>query len=67
MAGIRAPEKIVKYIADLPRNIESTRELLTLLEKPWNMEKIQGLMKAGSSEMRRLYESEKERLGHAIE
>lgn len=60
-SGIIAPEKLLRYIQNLPWDIAETEQLIRLIEQPWSIAKVQELMNIGKSLLDSVYTREKQR------
>ncbi len=61
-SGILAPERLIRHIQSLPREVADTEKLLATLDKPWSIEKVRELMDTGTSLLRKIYDREKEHI-----
>ena len=61
-SGMLAPERLIRHIKGLPREVADTEKLLATLDKPWSIEKVRELMDTGISLLRKIYDREKEHI-----
>jgi hypothetical protein len=62
-SGLRAPEKLIRHVQNLPTEFAETERLIQTFDKPWNIDKIRELVTTGRKVLGVVYEREKERIG----
>lgn len=65
-SGIVAPAQLIRHIQSLPKDMADTEKLMSLIEKPWTVEKVRELMTVGKELLSSVYIREKTRMSDLI-
>jgi hypothetical protein len=61
-SGLIAPERLIRHIQSLPRDIADTERLIMLIDQPWSIAKVRELMDVGSTLLKWVYTRERDRI-----